>query len=87
MAQQGFLGDPMLDRVMLVVTNLAEELYVARDRLQVIERLLEIKGVLATDEIERYRPDPDTAARMKEFRDAYVARLLDAAIRPGPERG
>jgi hypothetical protein len=86
-AEQGFLGDAMLDRVMLVVMNLAEELYVARDRLQVLERLLEDKGILAPDEAETFVPDADLAARMKTFRDAYVARLLDGAVRPDADRG
>lgn len=82
MAQQSYLGDPMLDRVMHIVMNLAEELYVTRDRLAVIEALLESKGTVRRDEIEHFEPTEEFTAGLKAFREKLVERLLEPAARP-----
>ena len=85
MADEQFLGDPMLDPVMKVVMALARELYVTRDRLGVIERILESKGTLTRDDIEQYVPDPATESEIHQARDAFIERLLEPAIgKPDP---
>jgi len=80
MPQPSFLGDPMSDRIMQVVMNLAEELYVTRHRMQILERLLDDKGLLHTADIESFEPDAADSAHMRQFRDEFVAKLLDSAV-------
>lgn len=81
MAQPVFLGDPMSDRIMQVVMNLAEELYVTRYRMQIMERVLDKKGLLNSADIESFEPDETALAEMRKSRDEFVEKLLDSAVR------
>ena len=45
-----------------------------------IERLLESKGTLHREDIERYVPDPTAEAEIRQARDGYIERLLQPAI-------
>lgn len=81
MAEEKYLGDPMLDRMMKVMMALARELYVTRDRLEVVERLLEARGSLSRADIEAYVPDAAAEAEIIAARDSYVARLLEPTLR------
>lgn len=86
MAQDKFLGDPMFDRIMLIVTNLAEELYVTQDRLNVIEDLLDDRGIVRREDIEKYQPSARAGEQPKRSHHEFVARLLNVAVggEPGP---
>ena len=75
-----WLGDEMLDRMMNVIMGLAEELYVTRDRLQVMERVLENRGALDCDELDRWKPDKDQEAEILRDRDAFIAAILSRAL-------
>jgi hypothetical protein len=81
MADEKYLGDPMLDRMMKVMMALAQELYETKDRLGVIERLLESRGTLTRADIEAYVPDPSAQREIIAARDAYIERLLLPTIR------
>jgi len=70
----------MADRLMLIATNLAEQLYVFHDRLAVMERVLEKKGLVMRDEIEFFVADEAFEAQMKAFREAFVKRIFDQAV-------
>lgn len=71
------LGDPMLDRTMLVVMRLARELYVTRDRVRVLERLLVARNVLTPGQIDDYVPDDEESAQIAVERDGYIAEILE----------
>lgn len=80
MAQPSFLGDPMSDRIMQVVMNLAEKLYVTRYRMEIMERLLDQHGILRSADIEAFEPDAATSIEMKKSRDDFIAHLLDPVV-------
>lgn len=75
-----WLGDEMLDRMMNVIMGLAEELYVTRDRLQVMERVLENRGALDREELDRWKPDEDQQDEILRDRDAFIAAILSRAL-------
>ena len=86
MAQPSFLGDPMSDRIMQVVTNLAEELYVTRYRMEIMERLLDKNGLLRSADIEAFEPDSAASIEMRKSRDEFIEKLLDPVVRtPGAD--
>ena len=79
-----WLGDEMLDRMMNVIMGLAEELYVTRDRLQVMERVLEKRGALDREELDGWTPDEDQQADILRDRDAFIQAILARALDKPP---
>ena len=69
-----FFPDPNVDRVLGVVMELAAEVYVLRDRLHTVERLLQHSLDLA--ELEGYEPTEAERAQRLAERDALIARIL-----------
>ena len=71
-----FFPDPNVDRVLAVVMELAAEMYVLRERVSTLERLLERSGTLLPSELDPYQPtDAERTQRLAE-RDALIARIL-----------
>jgi hypothetical protein len=71
-----FFPDPNVDRVLGVVMELAAEVYVLRDRLTTVERVLERGGSLDRADLESYQPTPDEYAQRLAERNALIARIL-----------
>ncbi|MCY4477266.1 MAG: hypothetical protein OXC70_04690 [Gammaproteobacteria bacterium] len=75
-----WLGDEMLDRMMNVIMGLAEELYVTRDRLKVMERVLESRGALEREELDNWNPDESQQDEILSDRDAFIQAILGRAL-------
>lgn len=73
--------NPEVERVLAVSMTIAQELAVARARIDALERLLERKGVLARSELETFEPEPAAAAERGQWNREYIARVL-RALRP-----
>jgi hypothetical protein len=71
-----FFPDPNVDRVLGVVMELAAEVFVLRDRLRTMERLLERAGTIALADLDAYEPSADERAQRLAERDALIARIL-----------
>ncbi len=84
-----FLGDPMLDRVMQVLITVARESYVTKDRLAVLEKILEDNNVLIEGAIDSYKPSSSEEVKIKERRDEYVSSILRPLVKEilEPEQG
>jgi hypothetical protein len=65
-----------VERVMAITMAVAQELAVARERIDTLERLLEAKGVLDRPEIEAFVPAPEQAAERGLWTQEYIARVL-----------
>ena len=68
--------DREVERVLAVSMSIAQELAVARQRLDTLERLLKAKGVLADDEVESFTPDARAAVERAMWNQEYIARIL-----------
>jgi hypothetical protein len=71
-----FFPDPSVDRVLGVVMELAAEVYVLRDRLSTVERVLQREGTLDRAHLEAYQPTPEERAQRLAERNALIARIL-----------
>ena len=80
-----WLGDEMLDRMMNVIMGLAEELYVTRDRLKVMERVLEGRGSLNREELNNWKPDQNQQDEILSDRDAFIQAILGRALDKPPQ--
>lgn len=78
-----------LDGVLAVALEIASELWVLKDRFSVLEQLLDERGSVTREELDRYQPSGDLAARLKDDRERFLRRLALAAARraDSPEVG
>jgi hypothetical protein len=67
---------PEVERVLAVTMTIAQELAVARTRIETLERLLERKGLLAPAELESFEPTPAEAAAANQSAQEYIVRVL-----------
>lgn len=74
--QPAFFENPVIDNLIAVTLELGAELWVQRERMRIIERLLAEKGVVTPELIEQYAPSPDEIERNRAERDAFVQRVF-----------
>jgi hypothetical protein len=65
-----------VERVLAITMAVAQELAVARQRIDTLERLLRAKGILTESEIDGFKPDADAAAERGLWTQEYLARIL-----------
>ncbi|MCC5866585.1 MAG: hypothetical protein JJU31_15795 [Wenzhouxiangella sp.] len=75
-----FFKDPDVERVLNITMALAMELAVTRQRLDVLERLLDQRGVLARQDIEQFTPEADAEQERQQWNRDYIARVLRILI-------
>ncbi len=68
--------DAEVERVLAITMVVAQELAVARERIDTLERLLVERGVLAPGAVETYVPDAHQAAERGQWAQEYIARVL-----------
>jgi hypothetical protein len=76
-----FLGNPHLDNLMTVVIALGAEIWSDRQRLRIVERLLEQHGRVSHEMIEQYVPSPEERKLWQSEREAMVRRVYDVMAR------
>ncbi len=80
MKEQTFFDDPALDRILGVVTALAGEVYILRDRVRILEHLLAVRGVVEPGAVNLFEPTPDQQRQAELDRDAFIERVFDAIV-------
>jgi hypothetical protein len=68
--------NPEVERVLAITMAAVQELAVARERIDTLERVLEAKGVIARRDIESFVPTPPQAAERGLWTQEYLARVL-----------
>lgn len=68
--------DPQVERVMAIAMAIAQELAVARARLDSLERLLERKGLMTRAELDSFEPSAADSAERGLWTQEYIARVL-----------
>ncbi len=74
-----YFADPATDKLLSMVLALTQELSVARDRIDTLERLLDRAGVLAAQTVDEYLPTPEEAAARSTLRAGMIRRVFRAA--------
>jgi hypothetical protein len=81
--------DQQVERVLAITMAVVQELGVARQRIDTLERLLVARGVLGPEEIDAFEPSAEAVAERAAWTQAYLARVLrivqqesEAAARP-----
>lgn len=72
-----FYKDPAVDQLFAIITMLTQELSVAFDRIETVERLLDKNGVIKRSDIEAYKPDEKEEEERTARRDEYIGRVFN----------
>ena len=75
-----YLGSKRLDDIARMVTELASEVWILRDRNMVLEHLLAEKGTVDLDKIEELHPEGELRERIQAERAAFVQRVFGAVL-------
>jgi hypothetical protein len=70
-----FLAEDV-ERVLAITMAVAQELAVARQRIDTLERVLTAQGILQPGELEAFVPDPAAAVARAQWTQEYLARVL-----------
>ncbi|MEY3977049.1 MAG: hypothetical protein RLZZ33_2104 [Pseudomonadota bacterium] len=81
-----YLNDPIQDATVRMLLELAAQVWVERERRLTLEALLESKGIVARDEIERHIPDAVLAARLKDERARFIEGIFKELRRVSLDR-
>jgi hypothetical protein len=76
-----FLGNAHIDNLMTVVIAMGAEIWSDRQRVRIIERLLETQGKVTRELIEQYTPSAEERKAWEGERDAMVKRVYDVLSR------
>jgi hypothetical protein len=71
-----YFDDPAEDRLLSIVMALAGEVGVMRERLDTVERLLEIKGSITQADIEAFSPSREAQHQRGLLQREFIARIL-----------
>ena len=71
------LTPDQLDGLGLSMMTLAKELWVLRDRVAVLEKILENHGISARDEIDAFVPDKEFEEALAQERDKFITSVLE----------
>jgi hypothetical protein len=72
----GQFENPEIDTLLKIVLSLGREVYALRDRMRIVEKMLEAKGTITRAEIEAYTPTPEEEEEIRKEREAFFARFL-----------
>lgn len=75
-----YLGSDRLDDIARMLTEVASELWILKDRNMVLEALLAEAGVTTPAAVESYQPDAETAQRIAAERNAFTGRIFGAVL-------
>jgi hypothetical protein len=67
---------PETERVLAITMAVAQELAVARTRIDTLERILEQRGILSRADIEAFVPTKEEAAERGAWVQEYLVRVL-----------
>jgi hypothetical protein len=68
--------DPAMDILLGIVVSLGNEVYVLRDRLRIIEKMLQAKRTISRADVEAYKPTPEEEEEIRKDNDAFIVRLF-----------
>jgi hypothetical protein len=76
-----FLGNPHIDNLMTIVIAIGAEIWADRQRMRIIEHLMETKGKVTKDMVEQFIPSDEQKAAWATERDAMAKRVYSVMAR------
>ena len=77
--KQPYTGDEMMDNLIRMNTELMSELWVLRDRVTILEHMLQEKGAISRKAFDDFVPTGDLAKELVRERDGLVEKVVGGA--------
>ena len=81
-----FFDEPYIDALMRINTELLTELWVVKDRLYVLEKILIEKSFLNNTELDNHVPKEDFLKFLDDERDKLIKRVIESPFREEDNR-
>ena len=81
--KQPYTGDEMMDNVIRMNTELMSELWILRDRVTILEHMLQEKGVVNRKALDDFVPTGELAKELIRERDGMVEKIVGGAWMQG----
>jgi hypothetical protein len=78
MSEQNLLRPDDIDRLGNAILMLTKELWVAKDRVRVLEAALVEAGVLTSDAVDKLQPDEQLTTQLENDRAQLIDQILSA---------
>ncbi len=76
-----YFDNVVTDNILDALLELSAAVWTSNDRVMVLEKILEDKGIPVSEAIEAHMPDDAEIARRAEARDAFVDQIFGAFLR------
>lgn len=80
---QPYTGNEMMDNVIRMNTELMSELWILRDRVTILEQMLQDKGIVDRKALDDFVPTGALAGELQRERDALVEKVVGGAWMQG----
>jgi len=81
--KQPYMGDAVTDTLIRMNTELLSELWILRDRVTILEHMLEQKGAINRKALDDFVPTGELAKELVRERDAMVEKVVGGAWTQG----
>ncbi|MSQ87371.1 MAG: hypothetical protein EXR10_11190 [Alphaproteobacteria bacterium] len=81
--KQPYTGDEMMDNLIRMNTELMSELWVLRDRVTILEHMLQEKGTISRKALDDFVPTGELAKELVRERDGLVEKVVGGAWMQG----
>ncbi len=78
-----YTGDEMMDNLIRMNTELMSELWVLRDRVTILEHMLQEKGTISRKGLDDFVPTGELAKELVRERDGLVEKVVGGAWMQG----
>tara|TARA_B100001094_G_C17589208_1_gene511143 strand:+ start:47 stop:331 length:285 start_codon:yes stop_codon:yes gene_type:complete len=76
MVKRNFLGDDNLDKIMRVVISLARETYILKDRLSLLERIMNKKGYISQHDFSNYIFSDNEREEVRKESEEFINSIM-----------
>ena len=74
-----FFENPESDRLLAMMMQFMSEHWVLKERVSVLEALLEQNGILPSDAVEQYQPSPEEEGKWGQQSFEFIQKVVQAA--------
>ena len=81
-----FFEQPYIDELVKMNTELLTELWILKDRVYILEKILEEKKIVKNDKINNYEPHGEFINFLDNERESLIKKVIEAPLKKNKNR-